>query len=45
MVYKFVDSIKVLANTQFGFRKGLGTTDAILLLTHDLQYSLGKRTE
>ena len=31
MIYKankFIDSIKVLSNTQFGFRKGLGTTDA-----------------
>ena len=44
-LYKFVDSIKVLPNTQFGFRKGLGTTDALLLLTHDLQYSLDKRAE
>ena len=28
-LYKFVDSIKVLPNTQFGFRKGLGTIDAL----------------
>ena len=44
-LYKFVDSIKVLPNTQFGFRKGFGTTDALLLLTHDLQSSLDKRAE
>ena len=36
-LYKFVDSIKGMPNTQFGFREGLGTTDALLLLTHDLQ--------
>ena len=44
-LYKFVDFIKDLPNTQFGFRKGLGTTDALLLLTHDLQYSLNNRAE
>ena len=44
-LYKFVDSIKVLPITQFGFRKGLGTTDALLLLTHDLQSSLDKGAE
>ena len=31
MLYKFVDSIKFLPNTQLDFRKGLGTTDALLL--------------
>ena len=44
-LYKFVDSIKVLPNTQFGFRKGLSTTDALLLLIHDLQFSLDKGAE
>ena len=44
-LYQFVDSINVLPNTQFGFRKGLGITDALLLLTHDLQSSLDKRAE
>ena len=31
--------------TQFRFRKGLGTTDILLLLTHVLQSSLDKRAE
>ena len=44
-LYKFVYSIKVLPNTQFGFRKGLSITDAFLLLTHDLQSSLDKFVE
>ena len=44
-LYKFADSINFLPATQFGFRKGLGTTDALLLLTHDLQSSLDKRAE
>ena len=35
-LYKFVDSIKVFPNTQFGFSKGLDITGALLLLTHDL---------
>ena len=43
--YKFVDSIKVLPNTQFDFRKGLGTTDTLFLLTHDLQSSLDKQAK
>ena len=37
--------LKFLPQTQFGFRKGLGTADALLLLTHDLQLSLGRRAE
>ena len=40
-----MDSIKFFPNTQFGFRKRLGTTDKLLLLTHDLQYSLDTRAE
>ena len=42
--YKFFDSINVLPITQFGFRKGLGTTahGALLLQTHDLQSFLDK---
>ena len=43
--YKFVDSIKVLCNTQFDFRKSLGTTDVFVLLIHGLQTSLEKRVE
>ena len=34
-----------MPNNQFGFRKGLCTTHALLLLTHDLQSSLDKRAE
>ena len=30
---------------QFGFRKGLVTADALLLLAHDLQASLDRRVE
>ena len=44
-LYKFVVFIKILQNTQFGFRKRLGITDALLSLTHDLQSSLDKRAE
>ena len=44
-LYKFVDSIEVFPHTQFGFRKGLGTTDAFQLLIHDLQSSLDKQAE
>ena len=39
-LYKYVNSIKVFPNTQFGFRKGFGTSDALLLLAHNLQFSL-----
>ena len=42
-LYKFLDSIKVLFNIQFGFRKDIATTSALLLLSHDLQFSLDKR--
>ena len=31
-----------LPNSQFGFRKGLGTGDALLNLSHDLQFSLDR---
>ena len=34
-----------MPNTQFDFRKSLGTTDARMLRTHDLQFSLDKRAE
>ena len=34
-----------MLNTQFDFRKGIGTTDALLLLTHDMQSYLDKRAE
>ena len=37
---KFVDLNNFLPSTQFGFRKGLGTSDALLVLCHDLQHSL-----
>ena len=34
-----------LPETQFGFRKGLGTADALLLLNHELQSALDKNYE
>ena len=34
-----------LPETQFGFRKGLGTADALLLLNHELQSALDKNCE
>ena len=42
-LYKYANSAKILPQTQFGFRHGLGTADALLLLTHDLQSSLDRR--
>ena len=42
---KFVDLNNFLPSTQFGFRKGLGTSDALLVLCHDLQHSLDNRAE
>ena len=39
-LYKFVSKRNILPSTQFGFRKGLSTTDALLTLLHDLQSSL-----
>ena len=44
-LYKYADSNNFLPQTQFGFRKGLGTTDALLMLTQDIQSSLDKRAE
>ena len=44
MLYKFVDSIKVLPITQFAFRKGIDTTDALLLI-NDVQSFLDMRAE
>ena len=43
-LYKFV-GYKILLNTQFIFRKGLDQTDALLLLTNDMQSSLYKWAE
>ena len=34
-----------LPETQFGFRKGLGTSDALLLLVHEMQSALDKNCE
>ena len=44
-LYKFANAEKNLPQTQFGFRKGLGTADALLLFTHNLQASLNRRAE
>ena len=35
----------LLPPTQFGFRKGLGTTDALITLVHDLQLALDTQSE
>ena len=35
----------LFSNTQFGFRNGLDTTGALLLLTHGLQSILYKRAQ
>ena len=34
---RFLDVKKLLPKLQFGFRKGVGTSDALLFLTHNLQ--------
>lgn len=36
----FANTSGLFPSNQFGFRKGLGTCDALLVLTHDLQASL-----
>ena len=35
---RFLETAEVLPNNQYGFRKGLGTTDALLHVSHILQY-------
>ena len=42
---RFINLKEILPSTQFGFRKGLGTNDALLLLTQDLQSALDKGSE
>ena len=42
---KYVEDSNVLPDTQFGFRRGLGTADALLTLIHDLQSGLDSRSE
>ena len=42
---KFINLKEILPPTQFGFRKGLGTADALLTLVHDLQLSLDSSSE
>ena len=44
-LYKYVDTNHLLPSTQFGFRKGLGTTDALLTFVHEVQSSLDSRSE
>ena len=41
----FVEAEKVLPNTQFGFRKGLGTIDALLTFNTDVQAALNEGME
>lgn len=42
-LFVFLDPF--LPDVQFGFRKGLGTCDALLLLVHELQSALDKNVE
>ena len=42
---KFINMKEILPPTQFGFKKGLGTADALLTLVHDLQLSLDSSLE
>ena len=44
-LHSFVELNNLLPISQFGFRKGLGTSDALLVLTHELQLSLDSRAE
>ena len=44
-LFSFVNRLNILPSTQFGFRKGLGTCDALLHLTHNLQFVLDKGFE
>ena len=39
-MYNFLDFNKLLPQSQFGFRRGLSTSDALLLINHDIQLSL-----
>ena len=39
-LFGYADHTMVLPDTQFGFRKGLGTCDALLFFSHDLQDAL-----
>lgn len=36
----FLDTNKLLPSSQFGFRKGLSTYDALICITHDIQVAL-----
>lgn len=38
----FVESKKILAKSQFGFRKGMGTMDSLSILTTDIRITLSK---
>lgn len=42
---QYCNKFRVLPDSQFGFRKGLGTCDALLTLTHGLQSSLDRGHE
>ena len=42
---KFAESHDLFPDTQFGLRKGIGTTDTLLSLVHDIQYGLDSRSE
>ena len=38
---RFIELSGVLSTTQFAYRKGLGTCDALLCVSHTLQSALG----
>ena len=42
---QFMERIGVLPTTQFAYRKGLGTCDALLCVSHTLQSSLESEQE
>ena len=42
---EFIEVENILPNTQFGYRSGLGTTDALLTLNTDVQEALNNGME
>ena len=42
---RFVERCDVLPTTQFAYRKGLGTSDALLCVSHTLQRALERGQE
>ena len=44
-LHKFIETERILPKTQFGYRKGLGTVDALLTFTSDIQAALNDGAE